>query len=81
MKPRLKKIILPVGAHIPEELKQFERAEDFQVEPVRTREEFLQALGNCTKCGNSFNENGFYLDVFGQKYCLDCYERVARKPN
>lgn len=81
MKPILKKLILPEGASVPDELKQFERADDFEIKQVRTREEFLRALGNCAKCGDGFSEAGFYLDVFGEKYCPACYERTARRPN
>lgn len=81
MKPILKKIVLPAGADAPKELEQFERADDFEIKQFRTREEFLQALGNCAKCGNGFGEDGFYLDVFGEKYCPTCYERAARWPN
>lgn len=81
MKWVLKKIILPAGAGVPEELEQFERTDDFKVERVRSREEFLQALGSCAKCGNSFGEDGFYLDVFGEKYCPRCYNGIAQRPN
>lgn len=81
MKPILKKLILPEGASVPEELKQFERAADFEIKMARNREEFLRALGCCSQCGNGFNEDGFYLDVFGQKYCPVCYEREARRLN
>lgn len=81
MKPILKKLILPEGASVPDELKQFERADDFEIKQVRTREEFLRALGYCSKCGQGFDEDGFYLDVFGQKFCVDCYHKEARRPN
>lgn len=81
MKWFLKKIILPAGAGVPEELEQFERTDDFKVERVQTREEFLQALGCCSKCGRGFDEDGFFLDVFGKQYCVSCYEREARTPN
>lgn len=81
LKPILKKIILPEGARVPDELDQFERTDDLEIRRFRTREEFLQALGNCANCRNGFDEDGFYLDVFGQKYCPSCYERAARRPN
>lgn len=81
MKPILKKLTLPEGASVPEELKRFEHADDFEIKEFRTREEFLRALGCCSKCGRGFDEDGFYLDVLGEKYCPDCYERVARRPN
>lgn len=81
MKPILKKIILSTGVDAPKELEQFERADDFKVERVRTREEFLRALGSCTLCRKGFDESGFYLDVFGQKVCVDCYHKEARRSN
>lgn len=81
MKPILKKLILPAGTRLPDELERFERADDFKVENVRTREAFLRALGSCTLCGKGFDEDGFFLDVFGEKYCPACYERATRRPN
>lgn len=39
MKPILKKVILPAGQRVPEELKPFERADEFEIKQFRTREE------------------------------------------